>query len=43
MDAIIAYILGILTILVIFIPLYFFAQSSASINKAYNNIFCINL
>jgi len=43
MQAIIAYILGILTVLVIIIPFYLLARNNSSISRTYSNVLCSDL
>jgi len=43
MQVYLAYLLGILTALIILIPFYYFAQQSSSVGKVYNNTLCKNV
>jgi hypothetical protein len=43
MEAFLAYLLGLLTILVIFLPLYLLAKNSKTVSTVYSNALCNNL
>ena len=43
MDAFLGYLLGIITVLIILIPFYYFAVNSSSVGKVYNNTLCKNI
>jgi hypothetical protein len=43
MDAFLAYLLGLLTVLLILIAFYYFARNSSSVGKVYDNTLCKNV
>lgn len=43
MDAFLAYVLGLLTVLVILIPLILLAQNNSGVSSFYSSLFCSNL
>jgi hypothetical protein len=43
MSPIVAYLLGIITVLIIFLPFWYIAKGNQKVKKVYNDVFCKNI